>query len=488
MKTIAGIIVIIFCFYGLALYAKPEKGKVVFMQHSIRWMDESNFPYYLKLQEVRKEILEGVDERLKQAFGLTEIERPDEFDYRVINGFGKAKIEWPKTINNNVEEIALISVLSRDVSSWAITWSIEIDARYGGKVVYSKIVTHEIVPVSYSCYLTGQRWIEQDEFSRLLLRLVEEALGLTEDVPSIIEVGSMDAIAFKINSFLPVDEHYTLSIAGGILREANSAYLIKKDSIILENFKYREGRDETRVKRAVLSEIANNILYDAGLDVMFSSQVKEIRWGKLITTDGSPLEFRLSWLDTTNPNALVTVGKTVVSPIVGEIYDKKNPGSVYSTYVYYKELNSNNEELDKNNYRLSLALDRNMSPYKSYGTLGVSVNHYINGKYGSNDFKIVYVEQEGIVFFNVNGKEMAALSMFNENKESRSFSGMKLSVNKKSITSKTQSNPDPLSPEAERYSLFTTDEVKQEHLDDYLTLLTMLFFSIGQTNGHVSIN
>jgi hypothetical protein len=470
-----GLLVISVLLWGCVLYGAPGMGRLVLFEHSIRWMNESNFPYFLKLPEVQQEIRDGVAARLQQKFQLSEVILPDAPSYRVIDGFGKAKLTWPKTFAPNEQEFALVSAMSRESTSLAIIWNLEISARLNGKVAYAKTISREVVPLSVSGYFTRQRWLEANEFTYLFLKLVDAALDLHEMPEGAISVGSIDLVTNKINQLLSADEHYTLCIDGGMLREMNSDYLLKKDAEIIEHFRYREGADATRVKNSVWNEIVNGLLGDAGLPVALSAKVKEVRMGKLIARDGAVIKFRLSWLGETQPDVLITLsGNAQMNyQIFGEVFDKKSPDALYASYIYFTRVNTNNEELTRKHFRLS----------GTYGTLGVSLIHFIRGNMNSKDFELIYQEQEGMVLLTIEDKPVAVLSMFNENPASRSFNGQKLSDKKRLSSGGTRINPDASSPAAEWYSLYTTSGVTEESLKDYLQLITMLFFSISQVSA-----
>jgi hypothetical protein len=451
--------------------AQPVAGKIVSMEHSIRWMNESNFPHYLKLPEVENEILHNLTEKTKQRFNLSSLEVPAHFDYRVIDMFGKSKIKWPKT-SSVPAEIAIMSSLSRDVTNYRIVWSMDVVVRNGSKITYSNSIQHELEPVSYSCYLTKQRWLDSNEFTHLFIKLTDEALGIADPLPPVIAVGSMAIIKNTINTLLPYEKTYTLAVAGAMLNEQNSTYQLRKESDVVSTFYYKEGSDVTQQRSGgVLSAVIKEILAGNGLNVEYNSKIKETRYGTIESSDGERDRVKLTWLTLKSEGGMLDIQDPGLRPIAGEVFDKKYKDSVRSTFVYYKVLNTNQEELTRHNFTLT----------GTRGTQGVSDTHFIKGKTNGHDFEVAYPEQEGIVLISLDNKPVSALSMFNENKESRSFSGLKIDKNKKVVSSNTLGKPDPTSPSAEWYTFYTIGEIDEPATDEHVKLIIMLFFSISQT-------
>lgn len=171
----------------------------------------------------------------------------------------------------------------------------------------------------------------------------------------------------------------------------------------------------------------------------------------------------------------VTIGSVsspnqILSPMIAEMYNDKD--DVYASFIYYKELNTNNEELTKKNFKMQ----------GTKGTLGVSDTHIITGKYNGKQFDVIYPEQEGIVILYNDKTPIAALSMVNENKESRSYAGMTLSKNKGSQagTQGVFKKIDPSSKTAEIYSLYTSEQLNDDQTKESLRLYVLLFFAIAQ--------
>jgi hypothetical protein len=463
---------------AFAAYCQPGSGKIVFLEHSIRWMNESNFPYYLKLPEVEASVLTGIKESLREKMAFNDVLIPEKVDYRVIDMFGKSKVKWPKKPDPVHHEVAILSSLSRDQTGVGIFWTMEVIIRKGTKETYAKSVVHELEPISYSCYLTKQRWFDAEEFSFLFLDLFDEALGLRDPLPAVIPVGSYQAIEANVHQIMPVNEKYHLAIAGGMMQESNATYQLRKDNNTLKTFYYREGSDMEMVTgrgmfSVVLTELFNSV---TGIRLEFDLKTKVQKRGRLESDEGEKSRLNLMWLQRKNENTIFDESVQFVSPVLAEMYDSKK--DVYASFIYYKKLNTNGEELSKKNFRLT----------GSRGTLGVSDVHFVTGKLHGKDFEIVYPEQDGMVIIYMEGSPVAVLTMYNENNESRSFAGQRISKNKKVVTgsSSVMGRPNAETIKAEIYSLYASADLDPQLTEESVKLCILLFFSIAQTLGEAA--
>jgi hypothetical protein len=477
--TIVAFIISVISVPGMA---QEKKGQIVFMEHSIRWIDESNFPYYLKFPDVENEIMQGINKSFTTKFGYKLGENSYKIDYRVIDMFGKAKLKWPKQMIKGTDEVAILSSMTRTTIGFGILWKMQINIRNGANVIFSKEVEHELEPVSVSVYMTKQRWLSAEEFASLFVSLIDETLGVLPAQPSIISVGSRPSPESKVSAIFPIKNHYNLSIAGAMMREQNSSYELKKESVAMERLIYKEGWETVSTKGAVWSGLLSDIFSQiSGLSVQFEFKTKIENRGRLENTSGNKTKLRMGWLERKKG---VTIGSVevgtnqIISPMAVEMFNDKD--DVYASFIYYKQLNTNNEELTKKNFKMQ----------GTKGTLGISDTHIITGQYKGKQFDVIYPEQEGIVVLYSDKLPIAALSMINENKESRSFAGMTLSKNKGSQvgTQGAFKKIDPSSKTAEIYSLYTSEELNDDLTKESVQLYVLLFFAIAQALEQSSLD
>jgi hypothetical protein len=303
---------------------------------------------------------------------------------------------------------------------------------------------------------------------------VNEALGLTERLPRKIAVGSSEAVVKQITQQIPEFTRHQLAVSGAMMRQSNTEYLLKKDSVELEKFLYKDKGSSTSTKGVLVSQIINEILKGiTGINFQYTQTIKETRMGIIETSNGDANKLRLAWFMEKSDPGSTDESTRIVSPLMGELYNKDNDKeNVYASFVYYKKLNTNNQELSKRNFKLSGV---------SQKTLGVSDTHFIEGRLNGIPFEVVYPEQEGYAIISMNGAAICALSLFNENPKSRSFNGLKLSENKKMASggSSVLNKPDAASDEAEWYGLYTTKDIQKSEINNSVKLIISLFFSIG---------
>jgi hypothetical protein len=469
MKALSFLLCLVLTYTYSTLHA--QTANVAFFEHSIRWTNESSFPYYLKLDDVSSAVMSGVKESLIEKFAYNSVGLPGNIDYRVIDMFGKAKVKWPRTAAAE-DEVAILSAISREVTGMAMIWTMEVTVRRGKQIIYSKAATHELEPLSYSGYLTKQRWLTEGEFTDIFLKLFDEALGLREPGPGVIKVGSFSTVDQTVEQYFPVIARHELAIAGAMFDERNSVYQLRNDGKPLQTYRYREGSDIISSRINVFSVILGAIFSGiTGLDAEYDLKTKVEKRGRLEDEKGEQTRLRIVWLERRN-NAPIGPETMFISPLTTELLDKDK--NAYGSFVYFKRLHINNEELTKKNFRLT----------GTKGTLGVSDMHVITGKLRGRNIELVYPEQEGMVILYSDGVPVAALTMFNENADSRSFAGVRVSKNKKSAVGKSSfAKADINSKEVEVYSTYFSESIEPELKDDSVKLFILLFFSISQTLG-----
>ena len=455
------LLVTLFAFSVITVFSQ-QKAKLVYFNHSLRWASENNFPDFLSDDLIRNAIEQGVIERLNTRLHSDVQHRP--IEYRVIDGFGKAKIEWPKKFDPASREVGVLSAISRDVSGFGISWTLVIQTRESGKLSMEKRVNHEIEPISYSGYMTAQRWLDADEFVSIFLKLVDEALGVAEALPTVIKVGSMERVQQKKLDIMPDGENYNLSVAGAMLEESNASYELRRKDSVIAQVKYKRGFSTSAPRNLFARSLFSSILHEiTGLNTYYSFDSRESRVAKLITNNDNEKKLRIDWLTETDEHGEsmgeITVER-VISPITGQLFWKD---SLYAHFVYYKRLNGKPV--------------RGFSASAPYHHI-----HNVEGIYGKKKLRVVYPEQEGLVIVYLDEKPAAVLSMFNENSESRSFSGQRLSKNKKIMSGQSSlKQPEVNDATAERYSLLVSPELSEKEVREILEPFFMLFLGISQS-------
>ena len=82
-------------FYSFILFqpvlAIAQDAQVNTFKHTIRWLNESNFPNYFQIPGIRDSVNSNIKQDLKRQFMVQNVTFPDKVEYRIITGFGNPK-------------------------------------------------------------------------------------------------------------------------------------------------------------------------------------------------------------------------------------------------------------------------------------------------------------------------------------------------------------------------------------------------------------
>jgi hypothetical protein len=463
------------------LLCHAKSSEVVFLEHSIRWTNENNFPYHLKLPNVRAVIFTALEQRLKEKFQFETVGIPTNIEYRVINGFGKPKINWPKSSGNGSHEVAILSSITRATSNMSMFWSMTISVRYAGKIIYTKEVNHELLPYTNSFYMNRQRWMEQDEFIDFFILLLDEALELKPPQPLALAVNSKESGMRKAADLIPSSEEYSLYMADSIMGEnRHRIYQLRQGEQTLQTYVYRINDYVESVYRetfgeAILTSLVNRLLNGGNqLQRLPIPGTYSIVWNTLESSSGKKQIIRES-----RGNDQVDGNGKPTSPVyLYEIADMLQAHEGRISFAYFQVRNTNNEELSSRNYR----------PSGTYGTLGVTTTHILRGKNGNNDFELLYPEQDGMLLITDNEKPVLAMPMENQNIKSRHFFNLELAEKNKAVFD-SQPETGIRAANVQRYSLLAAKELDQEAVMNNVRLIILMVHSIQwpplspQSNG-----
>jgi hypothetical protein len=455
----------------VALSCLGGQANVVYFEHSIRWTNESNFPYYLKLPEVRYAINSIVENRFKQKFKFEAVTIAVEPEYRRINGFGKSKITWPKSASADNHEIALISAITRGTYNMNMYWSMQVSVRQAGKIVYTKEVNHKLLPYSFSFYMNHQRWMEQKEFIQYFMVLLDEVLELQQPLPEGLPLNSKEMTQAKAIDLVPDNKIISLIVADTVMgKQRHRAYEVREDNKTIETFIYREADYLDAVYResfsgALISELLNGIVNGTGLVRIPIPDRYEIRLNTLESSSGEKLVIRNSRGQDapTNP-----ANKDTSIPVFAlELMNINRPDATFFSCAYFKALNTNNEQLSKQHFR----------PSGTYGTLGVTNTHFLRGQSAEQEIELIYPEQDGMLLMTNSGQSVGVMPMINENANSRHFFHLKLADNNKGIIP-AELEAGMRSPHAQQYKLYIDKQQNPETVRRNILLLILMIHSI----------
>jgi hypothetical protein len=454
-----------------SLWCQGNQAEVVYLEHSIRWTDESSFPYYLKLPEVRYAVNAIIQDRFKQKFNFETVKIEVEPEYRRINGFGKSKINWPKSSSSNTHEIAVVSAITRGTTNMSMYWSMQVSVRKAGKIVYTKEVNHQLLPYSFSFYMNHQRWMEQKEFIEFFHVLLDETLGLQQPLPEGLPLNSREMTHAKANDFVPDPRIISLIVADSVIdKTRNRIYQVREGNKALETFVYREADYLAAVYREsfselFISELINGMVNGTGLVRIPIPRRYEVRLNTLESSTGEKLVIR----NARGNDAVITNAnkKDNIPMFTFELMAIHQPAVTLFSCAYFKALNTNNEQLSRQHFK----------PSGTYGTLGVTNTHFIRGKTPEQEFELIYPEQDGMLLITNDGLSKGVMPMINENKDSRSFFHLKLADKNKGVVLSIL-EAGTRSPLAQQYTIFIDKQQDQETLRKNILLLIMMIHTI----------
>ena len=464
MRHLVVIVIALLC----TLEIKAQSVQVVQLEHSLRWASELNFPAYVQDEALEASLLDEIGDRVSASLNVTDITFPAHVSYRLIGGFGKSKIKFPKS--SSAIQIAIASSITRATTGYSMHWSMEVVIKKNGKVILDKEVEHEMEPYSVSIRFSSKPWFSGDEFLDTFLFLLEECLGTREYASGTLTFGSLELVRKQIEKIIPIANEYTLAVAGGIMTESNSSYKLMKDSVALHDFFYKD-KDEwdfslTFAPQAIFPKIFSSI---TGIESYYKLNSKEKRFGTLLTGDGIKRKMRLDWLEEVRLSAIddETVDSRIISAIAGQFFEGD---SLLSHFIVYSEKRPiENFSLRDAHFQVS---DQDWS----------ETIFTITGEYRKQPFTVTYNEAEAIILISVADTNQAVLSVINSNPKSMSAGGIRLTKNKRFIVGELGQSSVEVA-EAEWYPFYVVENVNEDAATEMTFILMLLFFAVGQTGG-----
>jgi len=452
----------------LSVSAISQSAQVVQLEHSLRWLTESNFPNFIQDPYYEKELINQIDYRLKQKFQYSTAIFPEHFTYRLISMFGKSKIKLPKSSEPDYQ-IAIVSAITRGTSNYKVFWNMQVEIQQNKKIIHEKEVEHELEPYSVSIRMSNQSWMDQNEFVEVFLFLLEECLGIQEYIAEPIALGSLEMVQEKVASIMPIAKEYRLAVAGAMMEESTASYKLLRDSLVLNEFSYKPTSffefDLSISGKQIFADLFTQI---TSIGTYYTLKSKEHRTGAIYTNDNMKRKVRLDWLeestlatDEDNEDAF----SRIISPITGQYFDQD---SLIAQFIFYEEIKPI-ENLTLHEMQFQMDEDMKQSIYA------------IIGNFRGTKFDVVYREFDELVFIKINDRLNAVLSLININPESQSAAGYKFSKNKSMMVSTVRpiKKREVAIPTAEWYPFYTIEEVNDETAIEMGYFLLLLFFAIG---------
>jgi len=458
------IVLISLCLLNLPVLAQSVQ--VVQLEHSLRWVTEYNFPYYLDDPLIEESVKNGILISLPQILPNRDITLPAHFNYRVISWFGKTKVRFPKTSSSDYQ-VAITSAITRATVGYAVLWNMQIQIKQNKRVLMEREVSHELEPYSSSIRFSNHPWMDAWEFRDIFLFMFSECLGITVSASGPITLGSIEQVREKIESLMTIGKEYRLVVAGAMMNQSRSNYLLMRDSLRINEFSYKP----TDVLDFNFSFSAKEIFADlfkqiSGIDTYYTLRSKEYRTGTIFNQRGLNRQVRLDWLEENIISAEdEIIDSKIISPITGLCFDQD---SMISHFIFYKEIRPlDNITMHDLQFQMDEDLDESI--------------YAIVGEFRGINFRLEYREFDELILIKFENRLIAVLSLINDNPESLSSGGVKLTKNKTFMVPSTRlfGKSKINESSSERYPLYTIAEMDDEGVIEMGYFLLLLFFAIG---------
>ena len=446
---------------------------VVLVKHELRWTDETRFPNYFLDPEVLDSIFSDTRTELMKYLKVSEVVFPGDIEYKIINGFGKQKVEMPATNSGPDPQVAIFSFITRGTSNYAMFWHLNILVKESGKGVVTKSASHELEYYDASGYLSPRCWLSAGEFRSIFGRLVREAMGMLPTSDEKILLGSPEEKEELVRSLFPDSQRALLKIHGAWRNAGNFAALIESGTDTLVRLNYRQGWESEYVKNVGTAFFAGLFTEMTGLDFTYEQKVVRESRGSILFSDGRKIRIRLKWLEIQE----CTVGEgvnssRVTAPLVVEISEGERLTGKF-VFTHRSQVHAS----DRTTEKFSL-----MTGLQSTNTFGTEQTYRIDGYMGETPVFAEFNEYHGIAAVSVDTVLQAMMVVQNCNPDSRAFGNSKLSKNKQITYSGSSSIGKPSLDNAEKtewYPVYLPGNVSEETGEMCLQILSCLFFGIG---------
>lgn len=452
-----------------------QEARVRTFKHTVRWLNESNFPNYFIDRSTRDSVYADVRKNLGKVLKVGSVELPAKVDYKMISGFGKPKDEPAGGDASAGNVVDIYSVLTRATSGVAVFWSVHVVVQNEGKILLDKEARCEVENSNVAGYMsTNVRWLSPVEFRKIFTGLLGEALGTGQPLGGKVSVGSLEEKEKDVNLWFPNSTKYLLKTNGAMQSGGNfSAMLTNGNDTILEMvYKNKPDWDLGPISaKPVFAAFFTDL---TGIGTTYTLKQKEHRTGLLVFSNRKQIKIGLEWIeDVTYSTISDEVTSRITVPMIGQLVKDDQPQGEF-IYQRISEVLATPETKEK------------FSPIAGpvvENSFGTAIQHRVKGTVDSMNFSVGYDELSSVSELTVNKETVAAMIFQNCNpKNTQSFNEGKLSKNKKWTTSTYSSIGKPsLSKEEKQewYPVFIKNGASTDEMAEVSELLVCLFFAMG---------
>lgn len=458
----------------LGIHILSQDAKVVVFKHELRWTDESRFPNYFQLPAIKDSVFLNARLDLMNVLKVNEIIFPDEIAYNIFTGFGKQKVEMPKSKNGSKYEVGIFSFITRATSGWAMFWNFRVIVNSSGKTLIDKEVRHELEYFNPSGYQTSIRWMYPDEFSKIFGRLFKECIGILPANNDKIVLGSIDEMENRLLSNFPDLKKFTFKINGAWKNGGNFSARLESDHDTVLHLSHTTGFTWEIAAPTFSGLLADLFTSTTGIDVLFEQKVYGQQNGTNTYSDGSRDAMRMRWIEFETRSVKDPEGfiREVSGPVTVEIFNEKAQ-SGYFLFTRQRILNSTSQTKEK--------LDL-FTGIKTTNSLGIESINRLEGMISNKKTMAIYNENSGYIIIKADNDVIAAMLVQNTNPDNKEISQQKMSENKKWVTSSSQNITKPKMNDEKKiewYPVYISENADKETMKNCLKILICMFIGMG---------
>lgn len=452
-----------------------QEARVRTFKHTVRWLNESNFPNYFIEKNTRDSVYADVRKNLEKVLKVANVELPGKVDYKIIAGFGKPKDEPAAGGASAGDLVDIFSVLTRATSGEAVFWSVHVIIQNDGKTTLDKEAKCEVENANVAGYLSNNvRWLTPVEFRKIFTGLLCEALGTGEPLGGKVVVGSLEEKEKEVNSWFPNSTRYVLKTNGAMQSGGNFSAMLTNGNDTILQLTYKNRLDMNFDPISAKPMFAQLFTDLTGIGTAYTLKQKEHKSGVLEFSNKQQIKIVLEWIEeVTYSTTSDEVTSRITVPLIGQLVKDDQPQGEF-VYQRISEILSTPETKQKLNLIAGPVVEN------SFGT---AIQHRVKGTLGSQKFSVGYDELFSVSDLKMNDETLAAMIFQNCNpKNSQSFNEGKLSKNKKWVTSSYSSIGKPKLNKEEKqewYPVFIKNDASADEMAEACELLVCLFFAMG---------
>ena len=465
---------VILCFFGILLtvFGYGQQAEIVVFRHDLRWVDETKFPNYFLMEDIKDSIFEVTRQEITKYLNLTEIKIPENVSYKIINGFGNQKVKMPKTIPENDFEVGIFSFITRGTVGYSVLWNFNLVIKKNGKVILTKEVNHELENFNVSGYLTSKRWLSPEEFQDIFILLLKESLGVVPPSEKVIVIGSLEEQEEKARSLCTVSTRHVLKIDGNWRTAGNFVAMLESPVDTVMDFRCKEKLSWEFPKPSLSGILAQLFSQTTGIEVVYDELVDYEKKMALVFSDGNEIGMVLKWIEIETHSTFSdeVESQQISNPLVAELYSQ-NEQIGYFLYTEEEIVHTTDKTEDSFNV---------FNGYQTKNTLGIERIYRIEGMLHERPIFAEYNENEGVIQVKSGDELLGVMVVENLNPDNRSISNNSLSKNKIFISGGKIGKPSLEKTESvEWFPVYLPEGFSPESGKMCIETLICLFFGIG---------